>query len=87
MGAPEIENQHSVTKRLKSKENFTLKKVNTGKRKIVLYDTFIYGLIFYLLINPKFTNVISKYVPNQYFKEVLAILFSIIYFLKTMYYD
>jgi hypothetical protein len=69
------------------KENFKSKKIVSNKNKLIFYDTIIYGLLFYLLINPKFLSLTKNIIPKKHFKEVLALIFASIYYLKNTYYD
>lgn len=70
------------------RENFqSKKKIVSNKKKIIFYDTIIYGLLFYLLINPQFLSLTKNIIPKKHFKEVLALIFASIYFLKNTYYD
>lgn len=68
-------------------EHFQSKKSMKHKKKIIFYDTIIYGLFFYLLINPQFLSLTKNIIPKKYFKEVLALIFASLYFLKNTYYD
>ena len=63
------------------------KKIVNNKNKLIHYDTVIYGLIFYVLISPEFLILIQKFVPNKHIKIFLSLLFALIYFLKSKYYD
>ena len=74
-------------RKIKLKENFKNKKIVNNKGKIIFYDTIIYGLLFYLLINPQFLSLTKNIIPKKYFKEVLALIFALIYYLKNTYYD
>jgi len=85
--AGEEENQILNTKG-KIRENFdSKKKIVNNKKTIIFYDSIIYGLLFYLLINPQFLLLTKNIIPKQYFKEILALIFTSIYFLKNTYYD
>ncbi len=86
--AGDSENQLlDIKGKLRFKENFESKKIVSNKKKIIYYDTLIYGLLFYLLINPQFVSLTKNIIPKQYFKEILALIFALIYFLKNTYYD
>lgn len=75
-------------KKMHLTENFNSKKNLSGNKKsIIIYDAIIYGLLFYLLINPNFLSLTKNIIPKKYFKEVLALIFTTIYFLKSKYYD
>lgn len=74
-------------RKIKLRENFKNKKIVNNKGKIIFYDTIIYGLLFYLLINPQFLSLTKNIIPKKHFKEVLALIFALIYYLKNTYYD
>ena len=81
------EGENKIKTKSKFQENFQSMKVINGKKKIIFYDSIIYGLLFYLLINPKFLSLTNNIIPKKYFKEVLALIFTLIYYLKNIYYD
>ena len=87
MGEGHETNTLDPRKKIKITEKFNSKKISSNKNKVVIYDSIIYGLLFYLLINPKFLSLTKNISPKKYFKEVLALIFTTIYFLKNKYYD
>tara|TARA_E500000178_G_C16363275_1_gene462735 strand:- start:31 stop:294 length:264 start_codon:yes stop_codon:yes gene_type:complete len=87
MGAGNGTDSLSKRKKIRITEPFNSKKMSGNKDKVIVYDAVIYGLLFYLLINPKFLSLTKNIIPKKYFKEVLALIFASIYFLKSKYYD
>jgi hypothetical protein len=87
MGAGPETSTLDSKKKIKITEKFNSKKISSNQNKVVIYDSIIYGLLFYLLINPNFLSLTKNIIPKKYFKEVLALIFTSIYFLKSKYYD